>query len=153
MTSKNLGKVIKKTTKEMLEKLGLEAKVQVIEEESGIKVLVETSQPGVLIGYHGQTLDSFQHLLKLIVNQKTAQWPSLAVDVADYRKNREKVLRSMVQSAVSQVRASNKTFVLPPLPSFERRIIHLIISGEEGVVSESEGEGRERRVVIRPERE
>jgi len=154
MTKIGLAKTIKKITKELiLEKLELAAQIKVEKDEDNFRIIVDVQDPGLLIGYHGETLNAVQHLLKVLVFAKTNQWPSLVVDVADYRQNREKVLQSMAISAAQRVRHSQKALALSPLSSYERRVIHLIISGEEGVVSESEGEGNERRVVIRPKKE
>jgi spoIIIJ-associated protein len=153
MEQKKLKKIIQKTTEEVLEKLGLAAKIKLEEKEEEIWVILEAEEAeksGLLIGYHGETLNSFQHLLKVIVHQETDQWPPLVIETAGYRRNREKVLEGMAQAAAQRVILSGKSFRLPPLPSYERRIIHLALAGEEGIISESEGEGRERRVVVRP---
>lgn len=153
MAKKKESKLIKETAEEMLEKIGLKAKVEIGDEDNEVVISVEDQEPGVLIGYHGETLDSFQHLLKMILFKKTNQWPSLAVEAAGYRENRKKMLETMAQSAAQQVKLSGRSFRLPPLSSFERRVVHLALVDEEGVVTESEGEGRERRVVVKPKKE
>lgn len=149
MSSLTTKELVEQVVQEMLGKIGLEIKSEVADQEEVIRVNLQSENPGILIGYHGETLDAFQHLLKMIIFQKTDQWPILVVDVADYRANREKVLFGMAQAATQRVRLTNQAYCLPFLSAYERKIVHQFIA-EEGMISESEGEGRERRVVVKP---
>jgi spoIIIJ-associated protein len=152
---KKIQKIIHATAQEMLDNLELEATLKIEEQEEEIKVEIEpkNQEPAFLIGYHGETLNSFQHLLKMIVFKKTDQWPSLVVETAGYREKRKETLESMAHSAAEQTRLSGRPVTLPPLSSFERRIIHLVLKDEPEIFSESEGEGRDRKVVVKPKSE
>lgn len=145
-----------KTTKDLTEKLlkllGVEAKIEVGEdkENEAIKVQIETQEAGILIGYHGETISSLQLILGIIVSKKIGEWARVVVNVGDYREKREEVLRRMALTAAQRAKFANEPIVLPPLTASERRIIHLVLSGHPDVISESEGEGKDRRLVVKP---
>lgn len=149
--AKDYEKEIEKATKELLEKLMVEAKVTVAKDpEDHFKVNIETSETGLLIGFHGATLNSLQLLLGVILYKKMGEWVRVVVDVGDYRKTREENIKEMAERIVKEVEVNNQPVVMPYLTPFERRVVHLLLSSHPKVTSESEGEGRERRVVIKP---
>ncbi|MBN1263402.1 MAG: KH domain-containing protein [Candidatus Pacebacteria bacterium] len=150
MTLSETDQVVIKTAEDILAKLGLEAEINLSKDRQKLEVVLKDRESGVLIGYHGENLNSFQHLLKMIVYQKTSHWPSLMVEVGGYRENRERVLENMALSAARRVKTSGRVLALPPLPAFERRIVHLVLAREEGIIAESEGEGRGRRIMVKP---
>ena len=145
-------KLTQVTTEELLKLIGLEAKIQVAEdkENEAINVEIETPEPGILIGYHGETLSSLQLILGIMVSQKLGKWLRVLINVGDYRQKREEVLKNMALSAAQKAKFSNEPVVLPPLSGGERRIIHLVLADNPDVTSESEGEGQDRRIVIKP---
>lgn len=145
-------KFIKETTEELLTLLKAEAKVEVFEdkENEAVKIELETEEPGILIGYHGETLSSLQVLLGSIFWKEFGQWQRVLVNVGDYRQKREESLRKMALLAAQRVRFSGEPTALPQLPPNERRIIHLALAGEKDIITESEGEGKFRRVVVKP---
>lgn len=108
---------------------------------------------GILIGYHAETLSSLQRLLNLIVYQKLGVWYRLLVNINDYRQNRTEALNNMATTAAERVRLTRQEVVMPYLEAFERRLIHLALADEVDVVTISVGEGRNRRLVIRPQSE
>lgn len=143
--------VVKSTAEELLSALGLEAQVAVSQADAGVvNVSVETPESGLLIGYHGETLSSFQLILGLIVYKKLGQWIKVVVEVGDYRAQRAQQLTAMANSYAAQVVATREPLTLPYLPPSERRIIHLALQGRTDVTTQSEGEGDQRRVVIKP---
>lgn len=141
--------VVKLAAEELLAKLEIEATIEVELVDEVYQVKMETEESGLLIGFHGETLSSFQLILGLIVYKKLRQWVRVVVEVGDYRARREEQLRAMAQSYASQVVASGQPLVLPSLPPIERRIIHMALSDNPEVVTVSEGEGNQRRVVIK----
>jgi len=149
MIKKNF-KIIQETTEELLKNLLVEGRVGVEEEEGVFAVQIETDNAGILIGYHGETLASFQLILSLIVYKKLGSWFKIVVNVGDYRQHREEVLRRMALSAAEKVIATGKTVTLENLSSFERRIIHLALADHPQVTTVSEGEGEERKLIIKP---
>lgn len=142
--------VVKETAEELLQKLEIPAAVtaEIVDEVYQIKI--ETEESGLLIGFHGETLASFQLILGLIVSKKLGQWTRVVVEVGDYRAKREEQLRAMAQSYATQVVTTGQPIALPSLPPIERRIIHLALQENPDVETISEGEGNQRRVVIKP---
>ena len=151
MEEKDL-KVIEETLKEILEKLGIEASFKLEEKEGVIFGNLETKTPGLLIGYHGKTLSSLQRILSLIVYHRLNKWPKIILDIGGYRRQREETLKRIALSTAKKVKFSGQEEELPPMSSVERRIIHLTLSEDSEVITESKGEGKERRVVIKPSR-
>lgn len=146
----NLKTQIQKTAEGLFEKLDLPVKLSLQEENETLKIDIDTENPGLLIGFHGETLSSLQLILSLMVYKKTGQWTHVSLNVGDYRQRREEQLREMVQRIIETVKSTGQPTSLPYLPSNERRIVHLMVQEKPDVVSESEGEGQNRRVVIKP---
>lgn len=142
-------KTVQKITLDLLDLLKIEAKVSVDKEDETTKVSVETEQSGALIGYHGEALVSLQLVLNLLVHKTIGEWPKIVVNVGDYREKREEYLTNMALSIAERVKSTGRPSVLTDLSSFERRIIHVVISQDPELESYSEGEGRARRLVIK----
>jgi len=145
-------KVIKEVLKEILGQLGIEANFKLEEKEGTVFVNLETSTPGILIGYHGRTLFSLQRIISLIVYRRVGEWLKIILNVGDYRQRREETLKRMALSLAQKVKFSGQEQALPPMSSAERRIIHLVLSGDPEIATESRGEGKERRVVVKPKK-
>ncbi len=142
--------VVKTAAEELLSKLEIEATVGVDLIDEIYQVKVETEESGLLIGFHGETLSSFQLILGLMVYRKLGQWVRVVVEVGDYRARREQQLRAMAESYAAQVVSSGQPIYLSYLPPIERRIIHLALQGRPDVETVSEGEGNQRRLIIKP---
>jgi spoIIIJ-associated protein len=104
---------------------------------------------GLLIGRHGQTLDSLQDLVRGAVQRKTGERCRVVVDVEDYRKRRRTQLVSKAQSAARKVKKTGKPEALEPMSAFERKIVHDAVTQLGGLETSSEGQDPDRRVVIR----
>ena len=142
---------IKKISEELLNRLDIAATVSVTTDESGAyRVHIETEETGLLIGFHGRTLESFQMILGMIVSRKLGKWERVYVNVGDYREKREEALMYIAQRAAERALASGRPIELTRLSAAERRVIHLTLSGDERVQTESEGEGSERKLIISP---
>jgi spoIIIJ-associated protein len=142
---------IKQTAEELLEKLQIAAAVEVVAtSENAYQVNINTEESGLLIGRHGETLSSFQIILGLLVYKKLGAWAKVAVEVGDYRARRAEQLTAMAASYAQQAVSLGRPVSFPPLSPFERRVIHLALSDRADVETESTGEGRERRVVVKP---
>ena len=142
---------IKKISEELLNRLDMAATVSVTTDESGAyRVHIETEEIGLLIGFHGRTLESFQMILGMIVSRKLGKWERVYVNVGDYRDKREEALMYMAQRAAERALASGRPIELTRLSAAERRVIHLTLSGDERVKTESEGEGPDRKLIISP---
>lgn len=142
---------IKSLTEELLQKLTITATVEVEEKEENLfSVKVETEESGLLIGFHGETLSSLQIILGLMAYKKLDKWVRIVVEIGDYRAKREEQLTAMADSYATQAVQTNQALYLPFLPPIERRIIHMALQNRPDVESYSEGEGRNRRLVIKP---
>lgn len=149
MENKDL-KIIQKEAEKILKLLKVEAGLSLKEEEGRVFLTLESEEPGLLIGYHGQTLASLELILNLVVSKKLGQWSPMTLDVADWRKNREEALREMAQNFAAKAKASGQPQVLPFLTSQERRVVHMSLAQNSDVVTISEGEGADRRLIIKP---
>jgi len=143
-------KTIEKTIKEFFEKIGLDYDFKVVEEEESIDIVVETDDPGLIIGRHGDTLDSVQLVLSLIIAKELGEFKRTTLEVADYKKNRSEYLTNLADETRERVITEQKEVYLPNLKPWERRIVHLYFKDDKEVVSESTGEGKERTLLVRP---
>lgn len=107
-------------------------------------------EAGVLIGYHGEGIQSLQTLLALMFYRRTGNWHPVRADIDGYLERRKGQLEQLAHEAVERVLAAGKSETLPYLSGNERRIIHELLSEDGRVTTESFGEGRERRLVISP---
>ena len=148
MADKN--KTNEKTIKNFLESLGIDAKADISEDEETITVVLETEDTGILIGYHGETLEALQLILSLVLAKKTGAFKRVSLEVGDYKKNRSEWLERLAFDAKERAVAENKEVYLSDLKSWERRVIHLLLQDDKEVSSESTGEGKERVLVIKP---
>lgn len=141
---------LQKTAEEILRQLGVVAQVTVsLEEGPRCFLNVEGSDLGALIGYHGEALGSLQLILSLAVYRHFGEWVPLNVDAGGYRREREEKLKALTQRSIDKVRFLSRPVLLPPMPAYERRLVHLHAAASPDIASESEGEGRERHVVLR----
>jgi len=107
---------------------------------------------GILIGRRGQTLTCLQFIIRQIVAHRTKSWVLVNIDVEGYKERHYHALEALAARLAEQVKAKNTSFALRPMPAFDRRIIHLTLAKNAGVVTESTGEGQARRVVISPKK-
>ncbi len=105
---------------------------------------------GMLIGHRGDTISALQLLLGLILYKQTGAWTRLIVDIGDYRAKRTASLEKLAQDTAQRVKFSNEPIALFNLNPFERRAIHIYLEGHPDVATESDGEGRNRHLIIKP---
>jgi spoIIIJ-associated protein len=105
---------------------------------------------GILIGRRGDTLASLQYLVNLIVGRKLKAKTAFGVDVEGYRRRREQSLKNLAIHMAERVKSNGQTVTLEPMPPNERRIVHLALAKDAAVITESIGEGENRKVVIYP---
>lgn len=107
-------------------------------------------EAGQFIGHGGETLDAFEHLVRLMANRITDVPLKISVDVNNYKERRAMVVRERARAAADAVRLYKTAQQLEPMSAYERRIVHLELAGRGDVITESMGEGSDRRVVIKP---
>lgn len=118
--------------------------------QTRIKIGIETEEASPLIGHHGETLNSIQHLANTLIFQKYGPGYSVLVDIAGYREEKMTKLLEIAENAASKAKFLNKPVALYPMNSYERKAVHEKITQIEGVRSESEGVDEGRRVIIYP---
>jgi spoIIIJ-associated protein len=118
-----------------------------------IHVDIRGNDLSVLIGRRSETLSAFQYIASLIVGKEEQQFVQLTVDVEGYRDRREKQLVQMAQRMADQVSKSGRRQTLEPMPSAERRIIHIALRDHPDVKTESTGEEPYRKVMILPKKD
>ena len=140
----------------LLHMMGLEAQVSAHygdtdrDDRRYINVDIRGRDLSVLIGRRSETLNAFQYVASLIIGKETQQFIQLMVDVEGYRERREKQLVQMAKRMADQVAKNGRKQTLEPMPSAERRIIHIALREHPAVTTESTGEDPYRKVVILP---
>lgn len=139
----------------LLDRMGIAATVEPAVEGGTMYVDVIGSEAddedmGLLIGRHGQTLEALQELTRAVIGQRLEVRPRVVVDVEDYRKRQLDRLTARVREAAERVAETGRSEKLEPMNAFLRKIVHDTVAEVSGAESSSEGEGVDRRVVIRP---
>lgn len=137
-------KLTKEFVEHIIKELGLKASVTTNLNQELVAVTIEGDNLGALIGYHGETLESLQLILSLMLNRslKEQDWRRVVVDVGGWREERKETLKNMVEKAASEISQSGEGRVsLPPMSASQRRDVHVIVSEsfpEYSTVSEGE---------------
>ena len=103
---------------------------------------------GVLIGKRGQTLDSLQYLVSLVVNKEVDDYVRVKVDTENYRQRRKETLENLAKNIAYKVKRTKRPVSLEPMNPYERRIIHSALQNDKYITTYSEGEEPFRRVVV-----
>lgn len=126
--------------------------VSITEQDQLMNVNMEGPDLGVLIGRRGETLDSLQYLVNLVVNKDQEQRRKVVLDVEGYRLRREETLQKLASRLADKARQRGRSVVLEPMNSQERRIIHTALQGRDDIYTFSEGEEPFRKIVISPKK-
>ena len=148
-----MNKKIKTILEELLKLMGIadfSVEVSQSDEEKMAAVTVPQEESGILIGYHGETQSALQYLTAQIVNKGQEKWERIIVNINGYRDQREAQLKQMANNAADRAKATGNEIEMPFLTPAERRIIHMELSVRPDISSFSEGDGRDRRLVIAP---
>lgn len=137
----------------LLKDMQIEGSVTVSDTESADKMIcIDGKDVGVLIGHHGETLDSLQYLVNLAANRKEdgekREFTKITMDIEGYRAKREDTLRSLARRMADKVIKYKKSVMLEPMNPYERRIIHSEVQNIAGVSTNSIGSENNRKVVI-----
>lgn len=133
---------------EMFEKMGLQVVIEKLTAKDRVTLQVHGEDLGVLIGKHGQTLDSIQYLTNLIANKGEEKRLYIMVDVEGYRARREHTLAQLAKRLADKVKRTRHRVQLEPMNAYERKVIHLTLQDVPHISTTSEGEGTNRHVVI-----
>lgn len=121
--------------------------------EGELQVMMSGADMGILIGKRGQTLDSLQYLVSLVVNKETEGYLRVKLDTENYRERRKETLETLAKNISYKVKRTKRPVSLEPMNPYERRIIHSALQNDKYVVTRSEGEDPYRHVVISLKRE
>ncbi|HET6684147.1 MAG TPA: RNA-binding cell elongation regulator Jag/EloR [Gaiella sp.] len=143
--------------RELLERvvgtLALEATVHVEDDGDEVKATVSGSDLGVLIGRHGQMIDSLQYLANAMAHRAVGEERRrIVIDAAGYRARRTATLESLARRTAEQASATDRRVELEPMSAVERRIVHEVLKDDPEVTTASEGTEPNRYVVVVPRR-
>lgn len=116
--------------------------------EKALDVDMRGEEIGILIGKRGQTLDSLQYLVSLVVNRDQADYIRVKLDTENYRQRRKETLENLAKNIAYKVKRTKRPVSLEPMNPYERRIIHSALQNDRYVTTHSEGEEPFRRVVV-----
>lgn len=139
----------KKYIEDILSFFGLNTDVRAGADEDVIEMSIpSTHLNAFLIGQHGETLRNLQHIVSMTLHTKSAELVRVNIDVADYKRQRNDRLVSQAEDWVKKVRETGETMHLKPMSPAERRVVHQAVSDYGDVETHSEGEGRDRHIVL-----
>jgi len=151
----NKVKILQKLTDELLSLMATKAKAVASYDKGNEAFMVDIDagdETGLLIGKKGETLLGIQTVLGFLLKQKTGEWNRVLVNVGDYREKEEGYLKDLAASTAQRAKETGEPQNLYNLKAWQRRVIHLALSEDKGVTTESEGEGEERYLSIKPKK-
>ncbi len=149
MASKEEQKKIVKQAEKLLSLIGVDAQASIEDAGGGYNVNINSSdESGLLIGNRGRTLQAVQHVLSMMINKDKKDWRRITVDVASWREKEKERLTSLALQTAERARSSKEPQNLYNLTPEQRRIVHLALSEEDDIATESQGEGKDRYLVV-----
>ena len=140
----------KKYLEDILSFFGLNTEVHATTDDDVIALSVpSTHLNGFLIGQHGDTMRALQYLVSNALKNQGYEYTRVNVDIAEYKKQRADRLSQRAEEWVTNVKASGEPMELKPMSAVDRRVVHKLAQ-DMGLISESIGEGRDRRVILKP---
>jgi len=142
---------IQERLQELCAPFGLVPEMTIATDDGVLIIEMKTGQDEIFISPSPDPLLAMQHLLRLIVRRDfPTDTTSLSLNVGGFHQQQRERLMQVARDAAGQAKATGTAVYLPPMSSFERRLIHLALVNETGVMSESTGVGPSRRVVVKP---
>lgn len=134
----------------MIEKIGVQAKVEGYIKEGAIYLEVNTDREGILIGKEGKVLDCLQFLINRIVNKRLMEGTKIYLDINQYKAKKVERLSNMALQLGKKVKKTGKSILIGPYNPHDRRVIHLALKNDPSLKTESLGEGELKRIKIIP---
>lgn len=145
----DVDKIIRDFLGSIFKAMNMEVNIDIdIDEEGCVNVELSGSEMGLLIGKRGQTLDSIQYLVSLVVNKENEKYMRVKLDTENYRQRRKETLESLAKNIAYKVKRSRRSVSLEPMNPYERRIIHSTLQNDRFVATRSEGEEPFRHVIV-----
>lgn len=146
--------ILKKTTGDLLQKMGFSAQISISDssdENDGVVCNITTDTDShFLIGQHGTNLQAVQHLARLIVRKSIPEKINFILDVNLYKQQRNQSIVEQAQAAANEAINQHRAIIMKPMSTYERRIVHMELSKNPQVSTESTGEGEERKIIVKP---
>jgi len=146
--AENRTEKIEKFIAGLLERMDVQAEMEITDKEDSISVVLTGKEPGALIGRRGETLDAIQHLTNYVVNRGAAGRVRINLDAENYRQRRNETLESLAARTAGKVLKYRRNMTLDPMNAYERHIIHSALQEHEGISTYSVGSEPNRRVVV-----
>lgn len=140
--------VVKEFLSKVFDAMNLKVKINVTVDEESVDIDLVGDDMGVLIGKRGQTLDSLQYLVSLVVNKKSDKYLRVKLDTENYRERRKETLENLAKNIAFKVKRTKRPVSLEPMNPYERRVIHSALQNDRYVTTKSEGEEPYRHVVV-----
>ncbi len=142
----------KKYLESILQNFGVDYNIEVrtLNQEKEIHYAIDSSENPLLIGVKGRTVDALQTLLKNLLGAYTNEKLMVTLDIGNYKENRKRQLEILATKIGKEVASTKQPAKLKPMSAYERLIIHEKLADWRDVYTESEGEGEERAVVVKP---
>jgi len=144
----NVEDTAKQFLSSMLDKMGIDTKLSVKLKQNSLYIDMSGKEMALLIGRRGQTLDSLQYLVSLVVNKDRDEYLRVILDTENYRQKRKDTLEKLAFKLANRAKKIKKDITLEPMNPYERRIIHSALQNNKFVSTRSEGEEPYRKVVI-----
>jgi len=141
---------IEKSTKKYIGLIDPEAEIDIEIEDNGCRINIDSSLSAMLIGYHGETLEALQHVLRLILIRELEEFVPITIDVSGYRANQFEELKKQAEVLAMSVIAGGQSQKMQPMNSYERRIVHVALTDVDGIEVVSVGEEPYRCIEIKP---
>lgn len=135
---------------DVLDKMGIEAEIDVSIKNEQIRMVISGDKMGLLIGKRGEHLDALQYLVNLVVNKNSEKYTRVILDTENYRQRREETLQKLAFRLAKKASQTEQKVILEPMNPYDRRIIHSALQNSKTVKTYSEGKEPYRKIVITP---
>lgn len=145
--------IIKNVLEELVKKMGFSGEIivsQDIQDDSIICDLITGTDSNLLIGQHGVNLQALQHLARLVVRKNIPEKLHFTLDINSYRKQKNLSITQQAQQAAREAIDQKRCVSMQPMTTYERRLVHMELSKNSEVVTESVGEGENRKIIVKP---
>lgn len=147
--------ILKEIAEKLLSLMSTKATLDVSEDKENDALVVRINagdEAGLIIGNRGRTLNSIQVILGMIFRKKVGDWKRIIVDVSDWREKEEERLTGLASLTAERAKTTGEPQYLYNLTPAQRRVVHLSLSKNPEVTTESQGEGKDRYLVISPKK-
>jgi spoIIIJ-associated protein len=145
--------IIKETISALIKQMGFSGTISTDQETDDGSMIFNIStdtESHFLIGQHGINLQAMQHIARLMVRKHVPEKIRFVLDVNDYRKQKNNTITEQAREAAAQAISEHRTVIMKPMSTYERRLVHLELSKNNSVVTESVGEGDDRKIIVKP---